>query len=301
LSIAPLKSNPSPFSDGLRLVLLSAIWGSSFLLMRVAAPEFGPVPLILVRSTGAALCFAIIFRNAEHRALFRRHLLGFFLLAIVNTALPFSLLAFSTLSLEAGFTSLLNATTPMFAALVGAVCFSTPLRRPQVIGLFIALAGVAILSWDSLSFKPGGSGLAVLAAIGASASYGIAVNVTKHRFAHVPPNVISAGTLLMASLILFVPGLLLWPAEPPSAKAWGCALMLAVVCTAVAYAIFFHLLARGGATATSSVTFLIPVFAILWGAAILGETVDSQLVTGMVVTLVGTALVIGLVGAKRRR
>ena len=138
MSIAPLKPHPSPFSDGLRLVLLSAIWGSSFLLMRVAAPEFGPVPLILVRSAGAALCFGVVFRQAENRALLRRHFVGFFLMGIVNTALPFSLLAYSTLSLEAGFTSLLNATTPMFAALIGAVLFSTPLRRPQVIGLFVA-------------------------------------------------------------------------------------------------------------------------------------------------------------------
>jgi drug/metabolite transporter (DMT)-like permease len=188
----------------------------------------------------------------------------------------------------------------MFAALIGALCFSTPLRRTQVIGLFVAFAGVAILSWDSLSFKSGGAGLAVVAAIVASASYGLSVNFTKHRLAHVPPNVVSAGALTMASLIMIVPGLCLWPSEPPSVKASLCVLLLAIVCTAAAYAIFFKLLTRSTATSTSSVTFLIPVFAILWGAIVLGETVNSQLLVGMAVTLAGTALVIGLIGSDRR-
>ena len=286
--------------DALRLLLLAIIWGASFLLLRIAAPEFGPMPLILVRSVVAAICFAGVFRLASNRAILRQHLGGFFLLGIVNTALPFSLLAYSTLSLEAGFTSLLNATTPIFAAIIGAAIFSTPLRPPQVIGLFIALGGVAILSWDHLNFGPGGSGLAVLAALGASASYGIAVNFTKHRLAKVPPQVVSAGALVMASLILLVPGILFWPAEMPSAKSWNSALLLAVICTAIAYALFFSLLKRSGAMAASSVTFLIPIFAILWGAIVLGEKVDPQLLVGMLVTLGGTALAVGLILPKKR-
>lgn len=285
--------------DAFRLLLLAIIWGASFLLMRIAAPEFGPVPLILVRSVGAILCIGIVFRHAHHRALFRKHLGRFFFLGIVNTALPFSLLAYSTLSLEVGFTSLLNATTPIFAAIIGAAVFSTPLRKPQVVGLFIALGGVAILSWDSLSFKPGGSGMAVLAALAASASYGVSVNFTKHRLAGIPPELVSAGALLMASLILVVPGIWLWPATPPSNRAWLSALLLAAVCTAVAYAIFFNLLTRTGAMATSSVTFLIPVFAILWGTTI-GEHIDTQLFVGMLVTLAGTALAVGLIAPAKR-
>ena len=285
--------------DTARLLLLAIIWGASFLLMRIAAPEFGPVPLIFLRSAVAAVCFAAVFRVARNRALLRQHLGAFVLLGIVNTALPFSLLAYSTLSLEAGFTSLLNATTPIFAAVIGAAMFSTPLRKTQVLGLAVALTGVAILSWDRLSFKPGGSGLAVIAALAASASYGVAVNFTKHQLATIPPQVVSAGALVMSSLVLLVPGLILWPEETPSTRAWSSALLLAVVCTALAYALFFSLLKRSGAMAASSVTFLIPLFAILWGAAILGETIDPQLLLGMLVTLAGTALAVGIFPRKR--
>jgi drug/metabolite transporter (DMT)-like permease len=287
------------FPDALRLLLLAIIWGASFLLMRIAAPEFGPVPLILVRTGIATACFAGVFRLARNRAMLRRHLGGFILLGAFNTALPFSLLAYATLSLEAGFTSLLNATTPIFAAVIGAAFFSTPLRKRQVLGLAIALAGVAVLSWDSLSFKPGGSGLAVLAALLASSSYGVAVNFTKHRLADVPPEVVSAGALLMASLLLLVPGIWLWPDVMPSARAWSCSVLLAVICTALAFALFFRMLKRTGAMAASSVTFLIPVFAILWGAAVLDEKVDPQLLLGMGVTLAGTALAIGLLPRER--
>ena len=261
--------------------------------MRIAAPEFGPVPLILMRAVVATLCLGVVFRRRSYRALFRQHLGKFFFLGIVNTALPFSLLAYSTLSLEVGFTSLLNATTPIFAAIIGAVIYSTPLRRIQIVGLFVAFGGVAILSWDSLSFKPGGSGLAVIAALVASASYGVSVNFTKHKLAGVPPQLVSAGTLLMTIFILLVPGLWWWPDTLPSGRAWIAALLLGAVCTAVAYLLFYNLLTRSGAMATSSVTFLIPVFAILWGATI-GERVDAQLFVGMLVTLAGTALAVDL-------
>jgi drug/metabolite transporter (DMT)-like permease len=282
--------------NALKLLLLAIIWGASFLLMRIAAPEFGPVPLILVRGLVAVACCSFVFRHARNRALFRKNARGLLFLGLVNTALPFSLLAYATLSLEVGFTSLLNATTPIFAAVIGAAAFATPLRRPQVIGLVIALAGVVVLSWgDRLSFKPGGSGLAVAAALVASMSYGVSANFTKHRLAKIPPQVVSASALSMASLLLLAPGIWLWPDVMPSAKAWLCALLLGVICTAFAYALFFELLSRTGAMAATSVTFLIPVFAILWGASILHEGVDHQIVAGMIVTLAGTALTVGLI------
>ena len=283
--------------DAIRLLILAIIWGASFLFLRIASPEFGPIPLIFLRAVIATLCIGVVFRRPHYRALFRKHLGKFFFLGVVNTALPFSLLAYSTLSLEVGFTALLNATTPIFAAIVGAAVYSTPLRKLQIVGLFVALGGVAILSWDSLSFKPGGSGLAVVAALVASVSYGVAVNVTKHHLTDIPPMLVSAGTLLTTIFILMIPGIWLWPKSTPSTGAWLSALLLGAVCTAVAYALFFNLLTRSGAMAASSVTFLIPVFAILWGTTI-GERIDAQLFIGMLVTLAGTALAVGLLNAE---
>ncbi len=286
--------------DTIRLLVLSIIWGASFMLMRIAAPEFGPVVLIAIRTLLAAACFAIVFRPAEHRACFRRHIGGLAVVGLISTAIPFSLLAYATLSLEAGFTSLLNATTPLFAAFIGAVWFATPLKRHQLIGIAIAILGIAVLSWGSLSFKPGGSGWAVVAALVASAGYGLGANFTKRRLAGVPSNVVSAGALLIAGVVMLPLGIGLWPDTQPSAKAWICAIVLAVVCTAAAYFIFFNLLTRIGAMPATTVTFLIPVFAIAWGAAVLGESVDAQLVAGMLVTLAGTAIAVGLLVPRRR-
>ena len=282
----------------IRLILLSMIWGGSFLFLRVAAPEFGPLALIFVRVSVAGLVLLPILFVRENWDSFRRVWGKISIVGILNSSLPFSLLAFSTLRLEAGFTSLINATTPIFAAVVGAIWFGARLGRVNILGLCVALAGVALLSADRLEFKTGGAGWAIIAALGASLSYGVSANLSKRWLTGLNVRMVASGNMAVAGLSMAPLGLLFWPEVQPSAFTWVCALALAVVCTAGAYLLFFRLLEDAGALGATTVTFLIPVFAVVWGVWFLDESLDARLFAGMAVTLFGTALTIGLIGGK---
>lgn len=287
-------------ADTLRLLLLSSLWGLSFIFMRVAVPELGPVPLVLVRMGVGALLLVPLLLSLHYLRLIWQHKGPLLLLGIINHVLPFSLLALATTRLEAGFTSLLNATTPIFTALLGAAFFATPVQRQQYAGLALALLGVYILSANRLDFALGGDGWFIVAVLGATFCYGIASNYTKTRLGHLPSRVLAAGSSAMSALVLLIPGLLLWPSEPVSPLAWGNALALAALSTTLAFLLYFSLLASAGATATSTVTFLVPVSALLWGYLILDETLSLQIVAGMVITLLGTAIATRLLRFKPR-
>ncbi|MDQ8201163.1 DMT family transporter [Pelagicoccus enzymogenes] len=288
-------------ADLAKLFGLSAVWGASFLFMRVAAPAFGPIPLMLIRVGTALLCFAPFFMRASVRAGLRVHAKHLAVVGLLSTAVPFSLIAFATLSLEAGFTSLINATTPLFAASVGAVWLKIPLKRIQLLGLFIGVLGVLILVWGKLSFTAGGAGWAIAAGLLATLSYGISVHYSRRYLTDVPALVTSAGSMVSGTLALLPLGLALWPEVNPSWLEWGCGVALGVFCTALAYVIFFDVIARTGATNASTVTFMVPGFAILWGALFLGETLSPRVVAGMLVTLAGTAFTLGIVPRLGRR
>lgn len=287
-------------ADALRLLLLSSLWGLSFIFMRVAAPEFGAVPLVLVRMGIGALLLVPLLLSLHYLRLIWQHKGPLLLLGIVNHVLPFSLLALATTRLEAGFTSLINATTPIFTALLGAAFFATPVQRQQYVGLALALLGVYVLSANRLDFGLGGDGWFIIAVLGATFCYGIAGNYSKTRLSHLPTRVLAAGSSAMSALVLLIPGVLLWPSEPVSTLAWGNALALAMLSTTLAFLLYFGLLASAGATATSTVTFLVPVSALLWGYLLLDETLSLQVVTGMVITLLGTAIATKLLRFRRR-
>ncbi|MFC7368229.1 MULTISPECIES: DMT family transporter [Vreelandella] len=287
-------------ADALRLVLLSSLWGLSFIFMRVAAPEFGAIPLVLVRMGIGALLLVPLLLSLRYLRLIWQHKGPLLLLGVINHVLPFSLLALATTRLEAGFTSLINATTPIFTALLGAAFFATPVQRQQYIGLALALLGVYVLSADRLDFSLGGDGWFIIAVLGATFCYGLAGNYSKTRLGHLPTRVLAAGSSAMSALVLLIPGLLLWPSDPVSTLAWGNALALAVLSTTLAFLLYFGLLASAGATATSTVTFLVPVSALLWGYLLLNETLSFQVVAGMVITLLGTAVATKLLRFKPR-
>ncbi|MGP9766046.1 DMT family transporter [Halomonas sp. AOP13-D3-9] len=287
-------------ADTLRLILLSSLWGLSFIFMRVAAPEFGAVPLVLVRMGIGALLLMPLLISLHYLRLIWQHKGPLLLLGVVNHVLPFSLLALATTQLEAGFTSLINATTPIFTALLGALFFATAIQRQQYVGLALALLGVYILSANRLDFALGGDGWFILAALGATFCYGIASNYSKTRLSHLPARVLAAGSSAMSALVLLIPGILLWPNDPISPLAWGNALALAGLSTTLAFLLYFGLLASAGATATSTVTFLVPVSALIWGYLLLGETLNLQIIAGMVITLIGTAIATKLLRIRRR-
>ncbi len=274
------------------LILLAAIWGGSFLFLRVAAPEFGPVPLIWLRVAIATLVLLPVLRTAEARRQLRAKAWPLFVVGLTNSAVPFCLFAWSTLYVGAGLDSILNATTPLWTALLAALLFQVAMSRAQGLGLAVSLVGVVVLVWDTLG-GGAGSPLAAAAALAATAFYGYSANYAKRHLAGVPPFLVACGSQLFAALLLMLPALLLWPAHPVTTRAWSSAVALGVVCTGLAYVLYFRLIARVGAAYAASVTFLIPIFGVLWGALFLGEKITSNMAAGCAIVLLGTALATG--------
>jgi drug/metabolite transporter (DMT)-like permease len=286
--------------DLLRFVSLAAIWGSSYLFMRIAAPGFGPLPLALLRLAGATLFFLPWLLRPPVRALLRGNLGGLLLLGAMNSAIPFTLLAFSTLRLQAGYTAILGATVPLFSVAIDGLWWRQPLSRQRLIGLALGFCGVAILAWNHLDFGRGGSGWAVMATLAASACYGCAAHFGKRHFAGQPVMLPAAGSMLASTLLVAPLGFWLWPATAPPPADWLAVATLAIVCTACAYLLYYVLIARISATALTGVAFVIPAFGVLWGALFLHEQVTAHIVTGMLITLAGTAFTTGLVGRPHR-
>ncbi len=284
--------------DLIDLVLLGALWGASFLFMRLGAHEFGPVALVFLRVAGASvLLLPWMFLRKESPAL-RQHWRPVALVGLVNSTGPFLLFALASLALTAGLMAIFNATAPLWAALIAWLWLRERLDAWRVLGLFIGLLGVLGLSWGKADFKPGALGvspaLGMAACVLATLLYGIGANLTRKTLQGVPPMAVAAGSQMASAAVLAGPAWWLWPAQPPSTAAWGAALLLALGCTGLAYVLFFRLIANVGATKAISVTFLIPAFAMAWGALVLGEQPTGTMLVGCAVVLLGTALATGV-------
>jgi drug/metabolite transporter (DMT)-like permease len=278
------------------LLVLAAIWGASFLFMRIATPELGAIALIACRVGIATLLLLPVLRTREARRQLRSRAVPIFIVGLSNSALPFCLLAWSTLYVNAGFDSVLNATTPLWTAVIAWLGFGIRMTRVQAVGLLLGLAGVLILVHDKLSTGAAAIPLAIGAALIATLSYGFAANYSKRHLAGISPFVLAFGSQAAATLVLLPLAALFWPAHPVAASTWACVVALGVVCTGIAYVLFFHLIEHVGAAYATSVTFLIPVFGMVWGALFLGERVSASMLAGCVVVLFGTAVASGKLG-----
>lgn len=267
------------------MVALGAIWGASFLFMRVASPEFGPIPLIFVRlAVASLLLFVWVASQGRVRALLESPL-KMSVLGLTNAAIPFTLFAFATLQLSAGFASVLNAMAPFFGALIGVFVLKDSLSRRQWIGMALGFAGVCALVWDKLEFR--GSLLSVLACLVAAFLYGVAAHFTKRQLSHVEPIIIATSSQIAASLWILPLAWWFMPTAMPSTTSWGAALMLGGLCTGVAFAIYFPLLHTIGATRTMTIAYLIPMFGVVWGALFLGEWITPSILVGGMLILSG--------------
>lgn len=282
-------------SDMSELIALAAIWGASFLFMRLGAGEFGPVALAAVRVAGAALVLLPLLLWRGQWGELRRHWRAIFLVGLTNSALPFLFFSYAALGISAGLSSIFNASTPLWGALIGWWWLRDRPSGPRALGLTIGFAGVIGLAWEKASFHPGGSGWAVVACLGAAMLYGLSANYTKKRLQGVAPMAVAAGSQLSAALALAVPALLWWPAAMPSGRAWLMVALLALLCTGLAYLMYFRLIAHVGAANAIAVTFLIPAFAVLWGWLFLGEPLTAAMAIGCAVILLGTALATGVI------
>lgn len=275
-----------------RLLLLAAIWGASFLFIRIAVPTFGPAMLMGGRVFFAAIFLACIAVLLHKKLYWRDNWLHYLKLGLINSALPFLLFAYAAGVLTASLLSVLNATAPIWGALIGILFFRQPLSLKIVAGLLLGVTGVAILvGFDPVLLQPGAL-LAVASAASAACCYGIATHYTRRAKA-VEPFANAHGSMWGATLLLLPLATLSPPAAEISTHAALAVLALGVVCTGVAYLLYFKLVQEVGATPALTVTFLIPVFGVLWGALFLGEQVGWHTAVGAFTVLTGTALVTG--------
>ncbi|KHK57420.1 membrane protein [Ralstonia sp. A12] len=287
-------------SDVLELLTLAALWGGSFLFMRVAAPQFGPVALIALR-VAIASCFLVpVLTWRGGMGALRAHWPHLLAVGVLNSAIPFCLFAYAELTLTAGFTSVLNATAPLFAAIVAFAWLGERMSSLRVLGLAIGFVGVIVLVGGSSALGATQGGLAVAAALSATVFYGLASSYTKRFLTGVPPLAVATGSQLAATIVLAPLALWLWPAQTPTGNVWLHVIGLGIACTGVAYILFFRLVAHVGPTRAVSVTFLIPVFGVLWGILFLGEQLTLNMVLGCAVILLGTSLSTGVLALGKK-
>ncbi len=280
--------------DLCELLLLSLLWGAAYLFMRSAVPAFGPAALIAVRMGLAALMLLPLLAWRGALPALWAQPKAMLVLALPFTALPFLLMGFAAQHLTAGLLAVLNATAPLFAALVARYALKERLGPWRALGLALGFGGVAWLMWGNASFKSTLGLLAVLAMLGVSLLWAVGAHYTKRQFAGTDTMALTVGSLALASLVLAPLAASTWPATPPSARAWSEIAFLGFFSSGMGFLLYYRLLRRIGAVKAMSVTFLNPVVAMVAGALYLGEGVDAHTLSGGAVVLVGTALSLGL-------
>jgi drug/metabolite transporter (DMT)-like permease len=276
------------------LLFLGAVWGAAFLFLRVASPEVGPVWAAEVRLViGAAILVVVAGRSTLQVA---RGRMGIFLIVgALFSAVPFTLIAFATLTLDAGFTSLLNAATPLFTAAIAVAFMGQRISARVAAGLAVGVVAVIVLvGWSPL--EPGMTTLlAVVAGLGAPASYAVAGNVARARLSDVPPLELATGMLVGGALVALPVAVLSGAPGTPQLDGVVSLVAVGILSTAIAWPIFFRVLRRTTPTAASTVTFIVPAFALTWGAILLAEPVGLSLVLGFGLILVSLVLVLRIV------
>lgn len=285
-------------------VLLAAIWGSSFMFMKTAATEFGPLPTAAARvAIASAFLLPILVWRGLGKALVTRWR-TMLVVGMLNSGIPFACYAFALLYISSGLSAILNATVPLFGALIAWMWLKDTLTGWRVVGLITGFAGVTVLTLSQT--RPGTFAadglhtlLAVLACLTATLCYGIAASFTKKYLQGLPSLLTATGSQLGATIGLSLPAVFMWPSTAPSLNAWLALLVSGVLCTGVAYILYFRLIESAGPAKALTVTFLIPVFALGYGWTLLDEQVTLTMVVCGIVVMLGTAMSSGLLPRKR--
>ena len=274
-------------ADAARLLTLAALWGASFLFIRIAAPAIGPVATADVRMLIAGGALAAYFALTGFDAQWRRWWRYYLAIGVLNSAAPFLLYGYAALKLSAGMMTVINATSPMWGALLSALIVRERLPAARIVGLVLGVVGVALISGP----RGGGEWLAIAAALGAAFCYGLAAVALQRSARDTSPRGMAAGSLLLAGLVM-LPLLVISPPPLPTMGVVLSMLALGLVCGAYAYILYFRLIADIGPSGALTVTYLIPIFGVLWGAAFLGEPLSASMIAGALLVIAGTVLVL---------
>ncbi|WP_332814700.1 DMT family transporter [Ramlibacter sp.] len=299
------SSGRGPRAWVIDFALLAAIWGGSFLFMRLAVVEFGPMPTAALRVTiAAAFLLPLVIWRGQGRLL-RRHWAKVCAVGLVNSGIPFALYTFAVTTITTGLSAILNATVPLFGAVVAWVWLKDRPAPMRALGLVVGFAGVALLAADKGSFQVDSAmaapGWAVAACLLATLCYGIAASATKKYLSGLPALMTATGSQLGATAALVLPAIWYWPQQMPGVRAWLALVALGVVCTGLAYILYFRLIEEAGPARALAVTFVVPVFAVLYGVLFLSETVTAWMLACAAVIVLGTALSTGLLRWPRSR
>jgi drug/metabolite transporter (DMT)-like permease len=277
------------------LALLALIWGVSFLFIKVAVQDMSPSVLVLIRSASGALtmgAYLALTGRLPDRQSWRRHLPAFVAMAILSSVVPWMAINWGEIYISSGLTSILNATTPIWIALFA--FWVTPLERPTGLnyaGILVGFAGTVILVGPDLAqHGVNAAALGTFAVLIGAASYAAAALYQRRKLAGVDPYHATLGQIALAAIIVFpltLPTIGQTHIRPLSL---GAALLLGTAGSAVAYVLYYYLLNTLGATRASTVTYLLPVTAVIWGVLLLHETVTIPIVVGMVVIFTGIFL-----------
>ncbi len=288
------------FTDALELLLLASLWGASFLFMRVAGPEFGPIALSFLRAAIAAFLLLPFLLLGSGAVELKTHWKRLALVGVLNSAIPFCLLALATVSLSGGFAAILNATAPLWAAVIAWIWLADKMDGSRIVGLMIGFAGVVILVANKTGLNAAGVPMAILAGISAAFFYGIGANLTKKYLQGISTLAVATGSMLAAATVLLPGAVLFWPGETVSLRAWVAVIVMGIASTGIAYVLYFRLIVNAGPAKAITVTYLIPGFAVIWGAIFINEKVTTNMVIGGAIILTGTALATGMVSLGRK-
>jgi drug/metabolite transporter (DMT)-like permease len=271
----------------LELTLLGAIWGGSFLFMRVAAPDFGSLPLVEARLVlGTLILLPFLWRaRAQFTPRLWLRILG---IAAVNSVIPFALFAWGAERAPAGIGAITNAMTVMFTTLVAFALYGERISARRLVGLVAGFIGVAILASGRIAGASVGS--AALAGTAASLCYGFGINLVRRHLSAYPSAAVAAANLAAGSVLLAPLAIYTWPHRAIGAASWTSALLLGVLCTGIAFVFYYRLIARVGAPRTSTVTYLIPLFGVIWAWLLLGEPLTLTMAVAGTLILAGVGL-----------
>ena len=279
-------------ADVARLVALAAIWGASFYFYRILVPVLGPVVTAAARVIIGGLALVAWLRFIRVDGELTRHGRHYAVIGVLNSAIPFALFAWAALTLPASYSAILNATAPLFSALLGAAWLGERFTVRKLAAIAVGMAGVALVTRAGPLVVDARVLLATGACLAATFCYAATGVYVKRHASAAPPRGIAAWSQVAAGAVLLPLLPVVPPTGPVTPAVVAAALALALLCSSVAYVLYFRLMADLGPTRTMAVTFLIPVFGMLWGVLFLGESVTGPMLAGAALIVAGTGLIV---------
>lgn len=278
--------------DIFQLVTLAAIWGSSYLFLKIAAPAIGVSMTMGLRITIAALVMIVFFASMKRLPSYKTHWKKYFILGFLNLVFPFALVSFSIANLNASIGAILNATTPLFTMVISSFWLKEKMTMRKVTGLFIGLVGLTVLvGWIPLALT-GKVILSLLFSLLAAFSFGLGAVYTRIHMKQCDPFKTATGQLSAAALLVLPLIMHDAPGTSFTSEIIFVVAMLAVLCTAVGYGLYFKLISRIGSVNASLVTLLVPVFSLIWAMLFLQEPITLALIIGLILILGSLKLII---------